>query len=86
MTQIKAPAERAKEQPCQPMPVSTINDVARLAGVSIKTVSRVMNNEPNVREETRTKVKEAAARLHYRPEPAGAIPGRRAQFSGRPAL
>ncbi|MDI7775349.1 LacI family DNA-binding transcriptional regulator [Asticcacaulis sp. EMRT-3] len=47
--------------------MSTINDVARLAGVSIKTVSRVMNNEPNVREETRTKVKEAAALLHYRP-------------------
>ncbi|OYW82465.1 MAG: hypothetical protein B7Z26_03175, partial [Asticcacaulis sp. 32-58-5] len=47
--------------------VSTINDVARLAGVSIKTVSRVMNNEPNVRSETRTKVQEAANLLHYRP-------------------
>jgi len=47
--------------------VSTINDVARLAGVSIKTVSRVMNNEPNVREETRGKVRDAAALLHYRP-------------------
>ncbi len=47
--------------------VSTINDVARLAGVSIKTVSRVMNNEPNVREETRAKVKDAANLLHYRP-------------------
>lgn len=64
MTQIKAPA--AKE-PSVSSAVSTINDVARLAGVSIKTVSRVMNDEPNVREETRTKVKEAAARLHYRP-------------------
>ena len=47
--------------------VSTINDVARLAGVSIKTVSRVMNDEPNVRDETRAKVKEAANLLHYRP-------------------
>lgn len=46
---------------------STINDVARLAGVSIKTVSRVMNNEPNVRPETRDKVQEAATLLHYRP-------------------
>lgn len=46
---------------------STINDVARLAGVSIKTVSRVINNEPNVRDETRQKVREAAALLHYRP-------------------
>lgn len=46
---------------------STINDVARLAAVSIKTVSRVMNNEPNVRPETRQKVQEAANLLHYRP-------------------
>ncbi|MGD8965311.1 MAG: LacI family DNA-binding transcriptional regulator, partial [Gammaproteobacteria bacterium] len=28
----------------------TIDDVAELAGVSIKTVSRVMNREPNVRD------------------------------------
>ncbi|MDC7683644.1 LacI family DNA-binding transcriptional regulator [Asticcacaulis sp. BYS171W] len=46
---------------------STINDVARLAGVSIKTVSRVMNNEPNVRQETRDKVQAAADSLRYRP-------------------
>ncbi|WP_443748481.1 LacI family DNA-binding transcriptional regulator [Asticcacaulis solisilvae] len=66
MTQIKAPAERAASLTATNA-VSTINDVARLAGVSIKTVSRVMNNEPNVREETRAKVKEAAGLLHYRP-------------------
>ncbi|MGA9658273.1 MAG: LacI family DNA-binding transcriptional regulator [Asticcacaulis sp.] len=47
--------------------IATINDVARVAGVSIKTVSRVMNNEPNVREETRAKVKLAAGELRYRP-------------------
>ena len=64
MTQIKAPPFKA---PTGPNAVSTINDVARLAGVSIKTVSRVMNNEPNVREETRAKVKEASNLLHYRP-------------------
>lgn len=46
---------------------STINDVASLAGVSIKTVSRVMNEEPNVREDTRLKVKDAARLLNYRP-------------------
>ncbi|MDV6331935.1 LacI family DNA-binding transcriptional regulator [Asticcacaulis sp. 201] len=66
MTQIKVPADRVKELGGGNA-VSTINDVARLAGVSIKTVSRVMNNEPNVREETRTKVKDAANLLHYRP-------------------
>ncbi len=46
---------------------STINDVARLAGVSIKTVSRVFNREPNVRQSTRDKVIAAAETLNYRP-------------------
>jgi len=46
---------------------ATIDDVAELAGVSIKTVSRVVNREPNVREETRAKVEKAIARLKYRP-------------------
>jgi LacI family transcriptional regulator len=45
----------------------TIHDVADRAGVSIKTVSRVLNKEPNVRTETRDRVLEAAAALHYRP-------------------
>lgn len=46
---------------------STINDVARLAGVSIKTVSRVFNHEPNVRPITRDRVLAAAETLDYRP-------------------
>lgn len=45
----------------------TIHEVADRAGVSIKTVSRVLNKEPNVRAETRERVLEAAAALHYRP-------------------
>ena len=46
---------------------ATINDVASLAGVSIKTVSRVVNNEPNVRSDTRERVEKAIADLSYRP-------------------
>ncbi len=46
---------------------STITDVARLAGVSIKTVSRVVNREPGVRDETRTRVEKAIAELDYSP-------------------
>jgi LacI family transcriptional regulator len=46
---------------------ATINDVAALAEVSIKTVSRVVNREPNVRQETRAKVEKAIARLNYQP-------------------
>ena len=46
----------------------TITDVARRAGVSMKTVSRVMNAEPHVREEVREKVLSVARELHYRPK------------------
>jgi LacI family transcriptional regulator len=46
---------------------STISDVAKLAGVSIKTVSRVSNREPHVRPSTRDKVLAAAETLGYRP-------------------
>lgn len=46
---------------------STINDVAARAGVSIKTVSRVINNEPSVRPATRKKVMDAVQELHYQP-------------------
>jgi LacI family transcriptional regulator len=49
------------------MSKATIDDVAELAGVSIKTVSRVVNNEPNVRAATREKVEAAIAALSYRP-------------------
>ncbi|NMP30282.1 LacI family transcriptional regulator [Thalassotalea sp. M1531] len=46
---------------------ATINDVAKQAGVSIKTVSRVMNNEPSVRQPTRDKVMAAVEALNYQP-------------------
>ncbi|WP_343162774.1 LacI family DNA-binding transcriptional regulator [Oleiagrimonas sp. C23AA] len=43
------------------------DDVARVAGVSQKTVSRVLNNEPNVRAKTREKVLAAVQSLQYHP-------------------
>ncbi len=45
----------------------TISDVAKLAKVSPKTVSRVLNNEPNVTDATRIAVLEAISRLNYFP-------------------
>ena len=48
----------------------TIDDVAERAGVSAKTVSRVLNNEPNVRAVKRDLVLHAARELGYRPNPA----------------
>src|SRR5688500_9289089 len=48
---------------------STINDVARLAGVSKKTVSRVLNASPLVRDDTRQKVLALMQELGYAPDP-----------------
>src|ERR1700738_1886380 len=45
----------------------TIQEVADLARVSPKTVSRVINNEPLVRADTRKRVLEAIEQLNYRP-------------------
>jgi DNA-binding LacI/PurR family transcriptional regulator len=42
-------------------------EVAKLAGVSHQTVSRVVNDSPDVSETTRTKVREAITKLGYRP-------------------
>ncbi|MDB5733895.1 MAG: LacI-family transcriptional regulator [Alphaproteobacteria bacterium] len=47
--------------------VVTIHDVAKHAGVSPMTVSRVINSEPNVREETRLKVAASVKALRYSP-------------------
>ena len=48
---------------------ATINDIARLAGVSKKTVSRVINNSPLVRIDTREKVEAIIAEHSYIPDP-----------------
>lgn len=45
----------------------TIKDVAEYSGVSISTISRVLNNHPDVREEVRAKVLKAIQELHYVP-------------------
>jgi len=52
------------------MKKKTISDVAKEAGVSIKTVSRVINNEPNVRPEKQKKVRAVIAKLNYSPTPS----------------
>ena len=49
---------------------ANIFDVARLAGVSHQTVSRVLNDLPNVRPATRARVEQAMAQLRYSPSPA----------------
>ena len=44
----------------------TIDDVAALSGVGRTTVSRVLNNGPNVRPEVRMRVLEAVEKLQYK--------------------
>lgn len=48
---------------------ATINDVARVAGVSKKTVSRVINQSPSVRGETRDRVNAVIDQLGFTPDP-----------------
>lgn len=48
---------------------STINDVARIAGVSKKTVSRVINRSPLLNEDTRKRVQDVIGQLGYIPNP-----------------
>ena len=48
---------------------STINDIARIAGVSKKTVSRVINDSPFVRGETRERVEAVIKELGFVPDP-----------------
>ena len=50
-----------------------MTDVAKLAGVSHQTVSRVLNDHPNVREQTRMRVHAAIAELGYRPNRAARV-------------
>ena len=48
---------------------ATINDIARLAGVSKKTVSRIINHSPLVRADTREKVEKLMREVGYVPDP-----------------
>jgi LacI family transcriptional regulator len=47
-----------------------LEDVARATGVSPKTVSRVLNEEPSVKDSTRQKVLAAMESMNYRPSPS----------------
>jgi LacI family transcriptional regulator len=57
---------------------ATMRDVAELAGVSLKTVSRVVNGDANVRPDMAARVLKAAETLHYRHNVAANLRGRNA--------
>lgn len=61
----------------------SITEVARLAGVSYQTVSRVINDSPNVSDATRDRVKKMIAKLDYHPlNSARALVTRRSHVIG----
>ncbi len=65
------------------MRTATIRDVARLAQVSIATVSRALNGSGSVTSETRARVLEAASQLHFTPSSvARSLTMRRTQTIG----
>lgn len=49
------------------MKAITIKDIARELGVSVSTVSRALQNHPDISEQTKEHVRECAQRLHYKP-------------------
>ena len=66
------PARKPPETPSSPTAsgkASTINDIARLSGVSKKTVSRIINHSPLVRKDTREKVETLMREVGYVPDP-----------------
>lgn len=61
----------------------TIRQIAKLAGVSRSTVSRVINDHPNVNPQTRDKVLQIVAATGFRPDPiARSLSSRRADIIG----
>lgn len=61
------PVEEQTPRAVNNAPYVTLQDVASLAGVSIKTVSRVVNNQGEISEATRQRVQAAIDELGYRP-------------------
>ena len=50
--------------------MTTLEEIARLARTSRSTVSRVINNDPNVKETTRQRIQDVIQRLNYQPNQA----------------
>ena len=79
MTPLSTPTEAAgpvvgtagrRDRPAETARAANIRDVARRAGVSHQTVSRVINGHPSLRPETRDRVLAAMDELSFRPNRA----------------
>ena len=85
VTTTKRPATRTGHRARDKAKV-TINDIARLANVSKKTVSRVINDSPLVRDETRQKVKLVISEHGFAPDPQARALAFRRSFLDRADL
>lgn len=65
----RKPPAAPPSRPATTGKAATINDIARLAGVSKKTVSRIINHSPLVRKDTREKVEALMREVGYTPDP-----------------
>jgi LacI family transcriptional regulator len=73
---------KSKEKENRAMAI-TIKDIAREGGVSIATVSRAINQEEGLSQNTRQMILEIAARLHYHPNfPARSLVGKKTEALG----
>jgi DNA-binding LacI/PurR family transcriptional regulator len=70
---IRRPGSQVRKYVVKPVREPAMKDVAKLAGVSHQTVSRVLNDHPNVREQTRIRVQAAITALGYRPNRAARV-------------
>lgn len=61
-------AKRGMENHLTPLPVATVEDVARKAGVAISSVSRVLSGHPDVSARMAKKVEDATRLLGYEPD------------------
>lgn len=64
------PPRKTKETVDKPRRPATISDVARLAGVSVGTASKALNDRGSLREQTRDRVRAAAEELGFQPNKA----------------
>ena len=69
MDKVKSPADESGLISGMGSQRATINDIARLAGVSKKTVSRVINRSPFVKDETRARIDAVIQQIGYAPDP-----------------
>lgn len=63
--------------------MATLKDVAKLSGVTVTTISRMLNHRGNVSEKTRTRIEEAMRQLNYQPnEVARSLIKQKSNFIG----